>query len=360
MVKWMVMVKLPDTSSGELEVKQRLEAILAEVPFARVRRWVRGADARGTRPDLVLDLRAGGESWRRAVEVKRSGEPRILRGAIQQLQAFLGTRPRQYAVVAAPYLGPAAQAVCREANVGYLDLAGNCRLVFDRVFIERRGFPNPRVERRPLRSIFATRASQVLRVLLEAPGRAWQVQQLAREAQVSLGLAFKVKRRLLDLEYARDTGEGIQLAKAEDLVRDWGAAGLPRTRRQLDCYAPGEPADVEASLGESCRRRGVRFAWTSFSGAARVAPFTRYTRSAAYVDADLAATANALGWKAVPTGANVTLLAPPDQGVWYGLRPVGEDPVVSDVQLYLDLVGSKGRGEEAATFILEQRLRPKW
>jgi hypothetical protein len=34
--------------------------------------------------------------------------------------------------------------------------------------------------------------------------------------------------------------------------------------------------------------------------------------------------------------------------------------VVSDVQLYLDLVGSKTRGDEAATFLLEQRLRPKW
>jgi hypothetical protein len=356
----MVMVKLPDTSSGELEVKQRLEAILAEVPFARVRRWVRGADARGTRPDLVLDLRAGGEPWRLAIEVKGSGEPRILRGAIQQLQTFLGTRPRQYAVLAAPYLGPAAQAVCREAGVGYLDLAGNCRLVFDRVFIERRGFPNPRVERRLLRSIFATRASRVLRVLLEEPGRSWQVQRLAREAGVSLGLAFKVKRRLLDLEYARDTGEGIQLAKPEDLLRDWGTTGLPRTRRQLDCYAPGEPEDVEASLRASCRRQGVRFALTLFSGAARVAPFTRYARSAAYVDADLSATAEALGWKAVPTGANVTVLAAPDEGVWYALRQVGEDPVVSDVQLYLDLVGSKGRCEEAAAFILEQKLRPRW
>jgi hypothetical protein len=356
----MIPVKRSAPRSTEREARQRLETILAEVPFTRVRRWVPETAAQGRRPDLVVDVTAGGEPWRLAVEVKSTGEPRILRGAIQQLQVFLGTRPQQYAVVAAPYLGPAAQAVCREAGVGYLDLAGNCRLVFDRVFIERRGFPNPRVERRPLRSIFATRASQVLRVLLEDVGRSWQVQRLARTAGVSLGLAFKVKRRLLDLEYARDTGEGIQLAKPEELLRDWGAAGLPRTRRQLDGYAAGEPADVEARLREFCRRQDIRFALTAFSGAARVAPFTRYARSAAYVDADLSATAGALGWKTVPTGANVTLLAPPDPGVWYGLRSIGEDPVVSDVQLYLDLIGSKGRGEEAATFILEQRLRPRW
>lgn len=353
-------MKPPDGRPVTLEVRQRLADILAEVPFVQVRRWVRGAEARGITPDLALELGAGSESWRLLIQLKGAGEPRILRGAIQEIQALLGTRPRQYAILAAPYLGLAAQVVCREAGVGYLDLAGNCRLVFDRVFIERRGFPNPRVERRQLRSIFAPRASRVLRVVLEAPGRPWQVQQLAREARVSLGLASKVKRRLLDLEYARDTGAGILLAKPEDLLREWGTAGLSRTRRPLDCYAPREPADVEASLRESCRRRGVRFALTSFSGAARVAPFTRYTRSAAYVDADLPATAEALGWKAVPTGANVTLLAAPDEGVWYGMRQVGDDPVVSDVQLYLDLAASRGRGEEAAAFILEQRLRPRW
>lgn len=345
---------------ASLDAAQRLATLLGDVPFVKVRRWRKGARTDAARPDLAVDLVAGGAPWRLLVEVKGTGEPRVLRSAIQELLALLSKRPRQYAVLAAPYVGPRARAVCREAGVGYLDLAGNCRLVFDQVFIERRGMPNPRVERRPLRSIFAVRASRVLRVLLEEPKRAWQVQQLAREAKVSLGLAFKVKQRLLDLEYARETEGGIELARPEDLLRDWGATGQPRTGEQLDCYAPGEPAEVEASLGEYCRAQGIRFALTLFSGAARVAPFARYARSAAYVDADLPGVASGLGWKPVPSGANVTLLAAPDAGIWYGLQQVGGDPVVSDVQLYLDLVGAKGRGEEAATFIFEQRLRPRW
>jgi hypothetical protein len=36
------------------------------------------------------------------------------------------------------------------------------------------------------------------------------------------------------------------------------------------------------------------------------------------------------------------------------------DVVVSDVQLYLDLASYKGWGEEAAAFVLEQRLRSRW
>jgi len=354
------MMKQPRGVATEVAVKKRLAEILAEVPFAKIRRWARAVKANGPERDLAVDVVAGGAPWRLLVEVKATGEPRALRGAIQQLQTALTKRPRQYGVLAAPYVGPRGRAACRDAGVGYLDLAGNCRLVFDQVFIERLGAPNPRVERRPLRSIFAPRASRVLRVLFSEPRRAWQVQELARQARVSLGLAFKVKQRLLDLEYAREAEAGIQLTRPEDLLRDWATAGLPRQREQLDCYAPGEPAEVEAALGATCRARTLRFAFTLFSGAARVAPFARYTRSAAYVDGDLAAVAGGLGWKPVPSGANVTLLGAPDEGVWYGLQQMGEEPVVSDVQLYLDLAGTKGRADEAASFVLEQRLRPRW
>lgn len=54
-----------------------------------------------------------------------------------------------------------------------------------------------------------------------------------------------------------------------------------------------------------------------------MAPFARYARSPAYVDADLPNIAGGLGWKPVPSGANATLLAVPDAGIWYGLQQVG-------------------------------------
>ncbi|MBI2524675.1 MAG: hypothetical protein HYV93_01715 [Candidatus Rokubacteria bacterium] len=76
--------------------------------------------------------------------------------------------------------------------------------------------------------------------------------------------------------------------------------------------------------------------------------------------ADPAAVASSLGWTPVPSGANFAQLVPFDEGVWYGTQQVDGDPVVSDVQLFLGLASFKGRGGEAATAILEQRLRPRW
>jgi hypothetical protein len=341
-------------------IRQRLQSTLEEVPFVRLKDWKREVRLWAGKPDLGLDVTIGQKRWQILVETKSSGEPRMIRGAIQQLQTYLSGSPKRYGVVAAPYIGPRSQEICKEAGVGYLDLAGNCRLAFGQVFIERRGFPNPKVERRPLRTLFAPKAGRVLRVLLEDPKRSWQVQAMAREAQVSLGLAFKVKQRLLDLEYAREEDDGLRLIRPEDLLRQWASSYSYLKSNALDCFASGDPPELERALATYCRESRVTWAFTLFSGAARVAPFARYSRGFAYVAGDPAKLASELDWKPIPSGANFTILSPFDEGLLYGAKEVNGDKVVSDVQLYLDLAGYKGRGEEAATFILEQRLRPRW
>ena len=101
-------------------------------------------------------------------------------------------------------------------------------------------------------------------------------------------------------------------------------------------------------------------AFTGFSGAARFAPAVRYQRVSAYVGGDVDAVAKELGLKPVPSGANVTLITPYDDGVFFGTRKVEGAPVVSPVQIYLDLIQNKGRGEEAASAILEEVIKPLW
>ena len=68
----------------------------------------------------------------------------------------------------------------------------------------------------------------------------------------------------------------------------------------------------------------------------------------------------ALNLKEVTTGPNVTFLRPYDEGVFYGSKSYNGFPVVSPIQLYLDLASHKGRGEEAAQFLFEQEIEPLW
>ena len=362
MVKLKNLVKamaMPESVSVS-QIKAKLQTLLAEVPSARVKAWKEGSQGGGGRADLVLDVGVGVERWRLLVEIKGSGEPRIIRGAIQQLRDYLSDAGKAYAAVAAPYLSSRAAEICKDAGMGFVDLAGNCRLVFGSVFIERRGFPNPKLERRPLRTLFAPKAGRVLRVLFGNTKRSWQVQEMARQAKVSLGLAFKVKQRLLEQEYAREEKGGVRLIRPEELLRDWGASYTYRKNQDLECYGAGAPFELEQILVSYCNKKRVKYAFALFSGAARVAPLTRYVKGFAYVLGDPDTIAEELAWKPVPTGANFTLLKPFDEGVMYGSQEVNAETIVSDLQLYLDLIGYKGRGEEAANFILEQRLRPQW
>jgi hypothetical protein len=343
------------------EYSRRLLELLAAVPLVRLdKRPKRKRRVPGAVPDISIGLLVGDDRWELLVETKSSGEPRFIRGAIQQLLSYTTTSAQVYSVVAAPYLGERAQELCREARVGYLDLAGNCRLAFGSVFIERKGFPNPKTERRPLRTLFAPKASRILRVLLTEPKRTYQLQELAKLAGVSLGLAFKVKQRLLDLEYADEEKNGLRVKRPEDLLREWARNYDFGKHASVECYAMGEVAETEHQLAAWCAEKRVPYAFTLFSGAARMAPFVRYLRSSAYVMTDPGKLAERLGWKVVPTGANAILLRPFDEGVLYGSQDVEGDRVVSDVQLYLDLASQRGRGEEAATFLLDQRLRPTW
>ncbi len=345
----------------EKQVKERLQRLFEEVPFVRLKRWERAVRTpEGRQVDLSAEVLAKGEPWRLLVEVKSSGEPRYVRSAVQQLRSLLSEKRRTYGIVSAPYIGAEAGKICRNEGIGYLDLAGNCGLTFANLFIERQGIPKPPEERRPLRSLYAPKAGRLLRALLEEPKEPSTLQALAEKAGVSLGLAFKVKQRLLDFEFVAEGNEGLVLAKPEELLRQWGANYSFKKNDAFEYYSQGEPAQLEAALAAYCRKAGARYAFTMFSGAARVAPFARYLKGSAYVTGDPSEIAKKLEWKQVPSGSNFTLLRPYDEGVFYGMREVSKDSVVSDVQLYLDLVGSKARGEEAATFLLEQRLRAKW
>ena len=49
-----------------------------------------------------------------------------------------------------------------------------------------------------------------------------------------------------------------------------------------------------------------------------------------------------------------------DDGVFYDLDRIGEMPVVSPIQLYLDLNVLGDRGKEAADFIFKQVIEPRW
>ena len=347
-------VKLLD--QAEKAVRDCLEPV-ASLAIKRTRREPRRDIPR---PAIVFTLKTPTGDQVVLVDVKGSGQPRIVRDAINQLLRYQSETSGAYGVLVAPYISPQSARLCVENGIGYVDLAGNCRLSFGCVYVERDGKPNPAPQRRELRSLYAPRTTRVLRVLLRDPKKPWRLQSLAQEAGVSLGQAYNVKKLLADREWIRSEEGGLRLADPRALLLEWSQYYTYRKNAGRDFYSLDAPPEVERKLAAACRDAAVSYAFTGFSAAARLAPMVRYQRVMVYIRGDPTPVVTALSLKEVPSGANVTLLSPYDDGVFYGTIEVGGLQIVAPVQVYLDLVGYRGRGEEAAAFVLEQVIEHTW
>jgi len=349
-------------SLEELERKaaEALRRSLEGIPFAEIQLIERDRDFGGYRADLVTTVNTPAGTRYFVAEVKSVGQPRAAREAVNQLWRCRENRPDVVPVFIAPYISPASAELCKQDGTSYVDLSGNCRLVFDNSFVEREGRPNPFAERRDLRSLYSPKSSRVLRVLLANPGEAWKVQELAKESEVSLGLASNVKKLLEDREWVRKTEGGLALIEPEKLLAEWAENYSFRKNEVRDFYSLKPVADLEADLATACRERKVPYALTGFSAAARLAPMVRSPRAMAYVKKPLDEVIGFLGLKEVTSGANVTLLEPYDEGVFYGAEEEEGIRLASPVQVYLDLKGFRGRGEEAAGKLLDEVIRPQW
>lgn len=342
------------------KVESSLRACLQRVPFLEIEFMERELNAGYPRIDIAATVRVAKQRQRLAVEVKNNGQPRVARTAVNQLARVRESEPDIYGVFAAPYISPQAAEICIKEKMGYLDLAGNCRLTFAQVYIEQEGKPNPFAQKRDLRSLYSPKAARVLRVLLTDPKKPWRLQALAQEAKVSLGQIANVKSLLEDREWLKSPDAGLLLKDPESLLTEWSENFNSRKNITANYYTLKSIAEIEADLAKTCEEKEIAYALTGFSGAARYAPSVRYQRATAYVSRDVEKIAEILALKEVTSGANVTLFTPYDEGVLYGTRQIDEICIASPVQVYLDLLGVKGRGEEAAKAILDEVIKRSW
>ena len=350
----------------ERQAQRTLLDYLKEIPFLKVKPVSSKPPRKrspDSKPDALLKLTYPDDERLLVVEIKESGQPKTARQAVNQIRRYLEHFPNSYGVFFAPYISPQAAAICKAEGVGYADLAGNCYLSFPHIYIRREDWPNPIKQKRELRSLYAPKAARILRILLVTASdrRRWKMEALANEAGVSLGQVSNVKKRLVDREWAQSEPDGFWLSAPKDLLEDWSKNYTFRRHVVHDFYSLKNAAAVEADLANFCEREGIRYALTGFSAAARLAPSVRHQRAMAYIWDNPEGLSQKLGLKKVESGANLSVLAPADDGVFYGARAARDGiQLVSPIQVYLDLRAYRGRGEEAAQAVYEQVIEPTW
>ncbi len=349
----------------EKQAEEALISCLRNAPGISLNKRIEPIPFGAIQPDLLYSIKNADFEQLLVVEIGNNGQPKPVREVVNQLvriiQWYKEKNRKVYGIIVAPYISETAASICKEASVGYIDLVGNCYISFGTVYIRVEGRPNSFRSDRKLKSFYSPKASRILRVLLESPVmKEWKMDEMSKEADVSVGLVFKVKKLLDEREWIYNGEQGFSLSDPDNLLRDWSENYSFRKNKARDFYSLLSVSELETNLATACRERSLKYALTGFSGASRIAPAVRYQRVMTYIQGEVEELISALELKEVPSGSNITLLEPFDEGVMYGAREIEGIWIVASVQAYLDLVSFRGRGEEAAEALLNQVIMPKW
>lgn len=263
-----------------------------------------------------------------------------------------------YCIIMAPYISDASAKICETYGVGYCDLSGNCLIQMDSIYISNKGNPNRYPVENHAKTIFKSSAkttSLILRELMKDVSKRWKIKELAEEVGCSIGMVSRVKTYLCEQSWAVMDSSGLHITDAESLMKEWSRAyEIPEA---ISCYTIESIPRFEEKCYAAYRNNGVSLCLTGFSGGVRYAPVVRYTKAHVWVDRkDITDFLNLTECKKVDSGANVTVYLADSDEVFVDCREINQSTVASPVQVYLDCMQLKGRGEEMAEAVFSKEI----
>ena len=294
------------------------------------------------------------------IELTTLGTPKRIRNAVNQLYVILNDTPEAYGIVIAPYISNRSAQICKEANVGYVDLSGNFWISFDSIFLSQENMPNKYPVETSLSNLYAPKSERVLRVLLTNPYKVWKTKALAEEADISLGMITHIRRRLEEEEWVEKQDVGFNLSNPEALLKDWAEHYDFQKHERNDFYTMSPLIEAESRVCKICEETNINSALTGFSAANRLAPMVKGQKSTIYVSRDILEIGKEVNFKPVDTGANISLIKPYDSGVFWERVKHQDVQIATPIQVYLDLKQIRGRGEEAAEFLFTEVIQQGW
>lgn len=274
--------------------------------------------------------------------------------------------PDSVYLVVAPTLSKRAREELRAHHVNHADLRGNIWIHEPGFYVNVEGdLPSRHVRAGPGPSPFSKKASLVPRTLLELPEQHWGVREMSAETGLAVGYASEVLREMARRGYVVERDGGYGLGDAVRLLQDWSEAYSWGKNEIHSFVAAFGKEELIRLIAKELEPAGDRYALTLLTGSDFVAPHVQHNQVHVYVeesarDRILDFARDRLYAEPVRSGGNLHLLVPYyREAVFHGSRSVEGVPVVSNVQLFLDLVRYPVRGEEAAGALVRKALAPR-
>ena len=261
-------------------------------------------------------------------------------------------------ILACPHIPDPLARDLRQAGIPHADLNG-------RLFFKP---PNGLIDLRPQEvryrswtkgpDPFSPKASRIVRALL-GRGKAGTTQQsLAEQTGTSRALVSQVLGQLMEGDLVRQLSPSSRSHPAHYALSDfnrlldlWKEADRWQDRVAVHEYSVlnHKPDEMAGRLLDSIG--GESLAFTQWYAAWLRHPYTTPPVVSAYVKKRHVL--EIVSARPVSSGGNLWLIVPDDEGVWQEPQEVRGFPLVSDVQIYLDLLQIGQRGPEQAAALRE-------
>lgn len=333
----------------ELESLNRTKARLAELmglPVGDLQILREPKLTENSRADAVII--AG--KLRFVVEWQASGNTAAVTKAIHSLShSVKASQAGVIPILATRFLGSAGQALCEEANIGWLDLSGNARLIAPGLRVIVEGKPNQFKRPGRPRSLFAPKSSRIARHLLIHFDKSMSQRELASATDMDEGFTSRIVRQLIEQELiVRGPSGELSLADYNTMLDAWSEAYDFAKHRIVRAHIAARSGEETLHrVADHLRQSELDWAATGLSGAWLVNPFASFRLTTFFVS-QIPDSLEAIGLREEPRGENVWLVVPNDQGVFDGAADFGGVRCVHPVQIYVDLKEHPERSAEAA------------
>lgn len=320
----------------------------------------------GSRVDMIVKLEVLKNKYEAWLELKSRGEPAFLYQAITQLKTlrkrYAETGKPIFLFVVAPFISKFGRQVCKDNNINFIDLSGNYSISITPFSLEKTGEENKQREQKVLKNLFAPKASRIIRVLLENPGKSWSLRQLAKEAGISASLAHHVFNKLRNYQFVDRNNQYkifLEENKKSQILDSWAEKYTYNDNKIHPYYSfQRSVPDLLKKIALVAKEKNLEYAATMHAGASLISPFVRFNDTHIYVKTeDIETWVKELDLRAVEAGANFYLMEPIDEGVFYKIQVVDKIKVACNTQLYLDLINYPQRGKEQAEVIRKEKLK---
>jgi hypothetical protein len=325
-------------------------------------------------PDLTMTLNVAGRKMALYGELKSNCSPLRVAQIAPWLRQLKRGRPDAGVAIICPSLSQESQRICIENGIDFIDLAGNVSIrIPGSIYIYRTGRKRAaEVESSLIRDPFAGRSSRIPRVLLEKP-RPWGIGEIAEELQnanqsfgpidfnISIASVSKTLKSLTEQLLVRRQNNTVVVPEPKKLLIKWADKYRERYkwRMRSSFKVPNPFGDELSDVSQGLRKEAGFFAFTGVAAASREAPYVDLDTIDVLIPREAATTLRSIE-SAPPRGPDLRVIIPYDVGVFLYSRIIAGIPIVSPVQVFLDLYARGGRDLKQAEYYLSTILEPRW